>query len=393
MKKNKLWDSIKGCLFFLMIFLCTCANSSIGNWMQTFFAAVLIALCSRKIHLNKYFVYEIIFVVYILIQLLFGIAENGEATYSAFIQCLRVLIVTYSVYCYWLEPKAKYNMYWNGTLVGILVLLVLYRDSAVNFRLAAIDVIGIFGFSSSTMIALCCAIPCFILMFMNYKANPRVSMVLSVFFLIVAVMTGTRKILPIFFLSIVVTPYILHGNNSKITSIKLVKTIIVAASVLVAVWFLLFNVPLLYEFIGNRIDTALTFSTQNNDASLRVRVLFVSRAIELFRERPILGYGMNYFHTVSVYNNLYSHNNFTELLSGGGVIGLLLYYVRYVSLFKDLIKYKDRRQKETLLLISFFTIHIILEYWQVAYIYSNWLICHSIMLAIVKKEMKGRVNA
>lgn len=393
MENKKISISIKDILFFALMFFCIAANSSTGNRIQLILALCLILICSKKININPYFIYELIFIVYIIAQILFGIVQDQEATVSAFIQCLRVLAITYATYCYLLNKKSKLQLYWYGAALALILLVLLYKNSALELRLSAVDTIGIFGFSSSTMIAMCCAIPCFFLMFYNYKNKRKESLVFATFFLFIAILTGTRKVLLFFFFAIVVIPYMYKGNSSKITTSKIIKALIISISMLGIVAFLIMRIPLLYELIGNRIESAITFRTMNNDSSLKVRVLFISRAMELFQERPILGFGMNYFHTVSIYKGLYSHNNYTELLSGGGIVGLILYYYRYLFLICQILKYKKVRQRESLMLLVFLLIQMILEYWQVAYVYANWLICHSIILAIIdsfKYDMKGR---
>lgn len=385
MEKKKIIISLNDVLFFFLIFFCTAANSSMGNKMQLVLAIVLIVLCSQKVNRNFYFVFESSFIIYIFFQLVLGIAEDQVSTVSALIQCIRVLIVTYATYCYLLYKRAKIQLYWYGVMSALILLVLLYRDSALNLRLSANNIIGIFGFSSSTMIALCCASPCFFLMFFNYKNNRKESLIISAFFLVVTILTGTRKVLVYFFLALVIIPYMYKGNVSKITISKIVKAVIISVIVSGIVMFMFINIPLLYKLIGNRIESAITFGAQNNDSSLRVRTLFIAKAMELFYERPILGFGMNYFHTISIYKGLYSHNNYTEILSGGGVVGLFLYYGRYLFLIHKILKFKKYKQRDALLLLSFLIIQMVLEYWQVAYIYANWLISHSIILATIEK--------
>ena len=46
---------------------------------------------------------------------------------------------------------------------------------------------------------------------------------------------------------------------------------------------------------------------------------------ELFKERPVHGYGMNNF-SQKYYLNTYSHNNYIELLVSCGIVGFALYY-------------------------------------------------------------------
>jgi O-antigen ligase len=58
------------------------------------------------------------------------------------------------------------------------------------------------------------------------------------------------------------------------------------------------------------------------------RLEFVITALNVFRDNPFFGTGMD---TARVYLGVYAHNNYAELLADSGIIGTTLYYLIYIS--------------------------------------------------------------
>ena len=113
------------------------------------------------------------------------------------------------------------------------------------------------------------------------------------------------------------------------------NSLIVIIILLVAV-YAIFNVESLYNSIGYRMEGLISMVTGEGevDASSDIRANMVEDALQLWRERPLFGNGINMFQKLSTYRT-YSHNNYAELLCGLGVFGLAIYYAFYaISLFK-----------------------------------------------------------
>lgn len=105
------------------------------------------------------------------------------------------------------------------------------------------------------------------------------------------------------------------------------------------------KIPSLYKIVGYRLEGFVNiFENSNNvDSSTLTRMEFTKIGWDLFKSHPILGVGMNNFSYLS-YNyyhtwaQVYSHNNFIEILSNLGIIGFYLYYYLYLQSFLRLIK-------------------------------------------------------
>lgn len=80
------------------------------------------------------------------------------------------------------------------------------------------------------------------------------------------------------------------------------------------------------------------------DASTNERKEFIELGFEIFSENFVGGIGIGNPHILAateVGNDTYLHNNFVELLAGGGVLGFVIYYSIYVYLAYNIIKYRE----------------------------------------------------
>lgn len=122
----------------------------------------------------------------------------------------------------------------------------------------------------------------------------------------------------------------------------------------------------------------LLLSGENvKEGSLNERAAMISDAIGFWREKPITGWGTDQFRYISDYNT-YSHNNYVELLSNNGVIGIVLYYLILLLILISAIRLMVSRIELSKYYGWFsLTAIIIFFLWDVAYVsyYSklNWV--------------------
>ena len=107
--------------------------------------------------------------------------------------------------------------------------------------------------------------------------------------------------------------------------------LLLAAGVVSA--FAVFNVPLLYENVGERlvftVKTLLGTARPNElEMSILERSGMIRDGARLFLQRPLLGYGLDCFRFASGLGT-YSHNNYVEILFGVGIPGIITYYSMY----------------------------------------------------------------
>ena len=163
------------------------------------------------------------------------------------------------------------------------------------------------------------------------------------FYLLIILLTGSRKGLLMIVLAIVILQFVTERR-------KILKNIFIGIGVAVVLYFLVMNVEILYNIIGVRVESLLTFITEGEttEASLSDRHLLTQIGIRYIKEKPWTGYGYDCFKLISGMGatgsvavgsvGFYSHNNYVELLFGGGIVGFILYYIPVVYLLKRILK-------------------------------------------------------
>ena len=150
-------------------------------------------------------------------------------------------------------------------------------------------------------------------------------------------LSGSRKaiLIPVVSVALLLTVKKKTKREFKIYSI------IFGFSVVTLVLVLVFNEGLRTEMLDLFSSTLL--GRETDDWSIQLRGFFRDTAIDMWKQRPVAGFGLNNFaYFVSNYTEYnrarYSHNNYVELLSCLGIIGLALYYWIYVCIVVKLIR-------------------------------------------------------
>jgi O-antigen ligase len=94
------------------------------------------------------------------------------------------------------------------------------------------------------------------------------------------------------------------------------------------------------KFMMERMAGILgTFDGQHADGSTTERLLFIQIMMDVFKENPFIGTGVN---TSRVFlHGFYTHNNYVEILGTLGIIGLFIYYSAYTHLAWKISQVRD----------------------------------------------------
>ncbi|HLV10102.1 MAG TPA: O-antigen ligase family protein [Halanaerobiales bacterium] len=218
----------------------------------------------------------------------------------------------------------------------------------------------------------------------------------SIFLLIIAsciLLTGSRKA---FLFIIMNTLIILFLRNNKGWKNKLKFAAIILLIVLIAC-YLVFNVDIFYEIIGVRLlNTFRSLSGQKvSTGSVTLRVKLIQEGWRMFKERPLLGHGLNNFRVLFARvpggRETYAHNNFIELLVNIGVIGAGIYFLLQAYLIFELFKSCGELEDKSLayvfiaVMISYLIISVTLVYYYNKQ-FAVLLIAAAMLTEIVKAE-------
>ena len=218
------------------------------------------------------------------------------------------------------------------------------------------------------------------------KHVPFKEILFFVILLICSYLSSVRKVIlsPILFFSF----YMIIMNRENL--FKIFKYIFISIVIFSITYYIITSNERLYLVVGQRVESLianifdLNISSTFIDYSRIERNKLAENAINLFKEYPIFGYGLDAFKSYTVHygtNALYSHNNYLELLSCTGIIGFSLYYNSILYLIKRMYA---NISKESIYIcaLCILAVQLILDFGSVTY-YSNIYIPFYFLLSII----------
>lgn len=215
--------------------------------------------------------------------------------------------------------------------------------------------------------------------------------------LILSLITAKRTGIVFFAIIALIFYFVLQPNMSK-----RLKAIIVIAVLGLIVLQVIDSVPILSATIGQSLQdfTDTFFGGQMVDASTIQRMKLMGYAIELFERSPIFGNGLNalraYLEDLGFEHVTYAHNNYLEIASGLGIVGIVLYYAMYgYGLQKCRKLLKIERKKQTALIFAVLVAYMVCDLIQVTYESYFEVVVLAILIAGVQnaKEEAQAVRA
>jgi Lipid A core - O-antigen ligase and related enzymes len=204
---------------------------------------------------------------------------------------------------------------------------------------------------------------------------------------IVILLTGSRKSLILLVLSFIII-IILQNKSGFKGNFKILTGSIAIALLCI---YLINEVPIFYEIIGQRINHLMSFITfkGTGEGSINERASFIEYGYYWFVKRPLLGYGIDNYRFLlenKIGLNTYSHNNFIELLVGTGIFGTLIYYYSILIIFVALIKSTNKISHPFIAIIA---AYIIISVGLVYYDNKHFLIVLTVGNIVNKLENKN----
>ena len=181
--------------------------------------------------------------------------------------------------------------------------------------------------------------------------------------------TGSRQALAIMAGGLILLVFltVIRGRSPGEIAILLAGGILLAAGMLI----LISRLPA-FSGIYKRMLSMVSAMTGvgKTDRSATTRLALIDVGLEQFKRTPILGVGMGSGHLVAwKYLNkyFYLHNNFAEILAGGGLVGFIIYYSIYAYIFACFIRYRRYSTLETAVCATLLIMALIEDYASVTY--------------------------
>lgn len=212
----------------------------------------------------------------------------------------------------------------------------------------------------------------------------------------IVALTHSRKALLLLILGTFLC-FLLHNLDSK----NILKTIGKISAIVLVALVLLNVVALMPIFAGtfdrmNALFGSIFGDGGGADSSVLIRDRMIEVGWEQFLKTPLLGMGMANPHILSnmyLGKDAYLHNNFIELLAGGGIVGLSIYYSMYAYLLTMFWKLRRYKNEEYVICLVMTVVLLILDYGMVSYYqkirYVYLLVMFLEIEALKKKAEQG----
>ena len=201
------------------------------------------------------------------------------------------------------------------------------------------------------------------------KTKKKIHLAICFSMLILSLITAKRTGIVFFAIAALIYYFVLQPSINK-----RLKTIIIIAIIGLIALQVIDSVPILSETIGKRMldFTSTFFGGQMVDASTIQRMKLMGYAIELFQRSPIFGNGLNatraYLGALNFEHVTYAHNNYLEIASGLGIVGIVLYYAMYVyGLLQCRRSLRIERKKQTAFIFALLVAYLVCDLMQVSY--------------------------
>lgn len=347
MLKSGLTSAFNDCLLFLMIAMVFLFNFNTdkilgisGNAWVNICILLFIAWWSinmLKVGLilwNRIYTFAFLFALLCFTSYIYSYAQSDTLDKVKTI----IVVVWMSICIYqYLVTSGKIDLVLNmysisGTLMALYI--IVKSNFIVGNRFG--DVVG-----DANLVGITLALATTIALYLFFMKHKFIYILQFCCMGYVILLTGSRTAAVLFLLSVFVLIYIsAYTYHWKLQTIAIIT--ITLGVVVCVLWWAIMTIPKLYDALGIRIISFIQISkgqhSINNERSTQNRILFAQRALEWFADSPIWGNGINSFPS---YNNsffdgreCFSHCNYTELLSGLGILGFITYYGMYIySLF------------------------------------------------------------
>lgn len=336
--------------FFLLclyiFFMYTAQDTLLPTWIHSVVmysmigTVFLYAALVRKFVITTFSIWYIVFFLFSILSVAFYLQSDPSILFPIFVSliisfCFIQTINTTD------KLEACLNMYVVSAIVMALMILqtgqldYLFINSIQQERLGT-EITG----NANILTALFMYAGVFAAWFMIYaerKMSRLIYLLALIFILFIMISSGGRKTI----VAVLLTMGLFLIMKGKYDKWKILRNITITIIAIVSFFMIIWNVPLLYELIGERFEGLfdLFVGKDSNVNSDSTREQMFILAIEKWLNRPLLGYGIDsfkFFNRGVTGHFYYAHNNVAELLYDVGIIGFLLFYWIFLHIYKQL---------------------------------------------------------
>ncbi|MDD6275670.1 MAG: O-antigen ligase family protein [Clostridia bacterium] len=323
---------------------------------------VLIANGNKNIAVPTVTIWYAIMVVYCAVSLIWTENDITES-FKYIIRMIIICMVMTSVSLYVYDEK-DFDGILSVFILSIFIVTALEYSSVPAGELFSGEVGSYFSDENKNIVAFWVMSALVISFYKAYFKNSKICWLLSAYFLFFVVIGGSRK--AILMSAIGVFAMVIMAYRKKRYVLRILLFVVLAA----VLFIIIMTNEDAYNTIGRRIFSMYNQYTSDGviyDNSIYLREYYMAVAKELFEQSPILGKGLGSFSHHLYYNynsaSTYSHNNYWQILSELGIVGIILYYWFYAfCLIKSAKRFFAEKNDTAILALTFFLLFFIGEY-------------------------------
>lgn len=386
-----------GVLYFITILSFFLATMLFNHSVLYYFAFGLLTIATvfslaekTRITFPAFFALYILFLLYIYFQIHYiGVynKEDSEFVFGTLSMNIIVYLILYVLICKLDSYVFALRAYVFACFVLVLIILGVSFALGLSSRLGSDLTINLWGIEyeyNANAIAHAACVSLSLIVLNKSLFSKKHLFIFIPLFLLTILLSGSRK-------ASIITIFLFAWKGIAHKSFfSQIKGVLFSLIIISALIYVVIHNPFLYEIIGTRFEGLIDyyFYGGQGDASSSTRDLLAEQGLEIFYNNPWFGVGVNNFRA---FNNtlLYTHNDYIELLSGVGIVGLVFAYLPKLYILKRaLFEFKDRDRYYIFIVIIFFIAGMgTVSYYK----REDWLIL-IIILAILDIKKRHKIN-
>ena len=330
---------------FLFLFLCTKTGMGKSIAVEALCLAGFVILVGyrivekkEKIKLSKYNIWYILFTVFACLSFFWAMSKEYVIKVLPNIVALSAFGV--ALFCH-IKKKEDFNkllkMFVIANIYAAVKILILYFFTEGTPARRILSITGIHFNTVAQVLGFSVIITIYLL---ATTKNKKYILAILIQMLVIY-MAESRKALLIPIFAAIVMILLKKKTRKELRNYIIIGML----GILTLVLFIEINPETRKEF--KNLISSVVFQQETEDYSINLRGFFIDTGIQLFKQRPVTGAGLNNFaYYVKNYTEYtedrYSHNNYIEMLSCLGIVGLILFYWLYLYLIVKIIRKKER---------------------------------------------------
>lgn len=299
--------------------------------------SILEFLISGKARVNRVAILHLLFTFYIFISFLWVEYPTGAWKASLVTMCL---VFIFSQYDIWRSDEQR--TFFNALIVAgiVLAVYVLKEFDLSNFQSRRV----VLDRMNSNEIACNLSVSVFSIIFLSIQNKKKITWpgyLMILLFLSVIVLCRSK--------SGILLMVLLSGSCYVLGDLKKTgRRIIFFTGFMLICVYLLINVEFLYVTIGYRLEGLVASLFTGAESEDTIRIELYKFGLQLFDRAPFIGQGIDQFRFINLKELDFiggAHNNYLEILVDFGIIGFILYYLRFLFIwinFKETLSYTEK---------------------------------------------------